>query len=85
MRDYLNGVLSFIGAESLTDEEFDALTLESIVDLVANYNALLSVLQGREVVSDMTSRLENYYLAKGAAVSTASNARSNIFVGADLC
>ena len=81
MRDYLNGVLSFIGAESLTNDEFSSITLENISDLVANYNALLVILQDREVVSDMTSRLEHYYLAKGAAVSTPNNARSNIFVG----
>ncbi len=85
MRDYLDGVLSFIGAESLTDEEFDSITLENILDLVANYNALLVVLQDREVVSDMTSRLQNYYLAKGAAVSEPNNSRSNIFVGSELC
>jgi hypothetical protein len=85
MRDYLNGVLSFIGAESLTDEEFESIDLEVFTDLVANYNALLIVLQDREVVSSMTSRLENYFLAKGAAVSTPNNARSNIFVGSELC
>ncbi len=85
MRDYFNGVLSFIGAESLTDEEFDSIALEVSTDLVANYNALLIILQDREVVSTMTSRLKNYYLAKGAEVSEPDNSISNIFVGAELC
>ncbi len=85
MREYFDGVLEFIGAESLTDEEFESIDLENVLDLVANYNALLVILQDREVVSSMTSRLQYYYLAKGAAVSTPVNARSNIFVGADLC
>lgn len=84
MRDYLNAVLTFIGAESLTDDEFDAIELENTLDQVANYNALLDVLQARELVSDMTSRLEHYYLAKGVQVTTPNNAVSNIYVGGCL-
>jgi hypothetical protein len=81
MRDYLNAILQFVSAESLTDEEFEAITLESTVDQVAVYNVLLGVLEAREVVSAMTTRLQNYFLAKGVAVSEPSSPASNIFVG----
>lgn len=85
MRDDLNAILIFIGAESLTNEEFDSITLENMDDQVANYNALLSVLQSRELVSDMTTRLQNYFLAKGVQVSPPGKpATSNIFVGVSL-
>ncbi len=85
MRDYLNAILEFIGAESLTDEEFDSITLEDTEDQVANYNALLVILQARELVSDMASRLQHYFLAQGVSVSAPVSAVSNIFVGAVLC
>jgi hypothetical protein len=85
MRDYLNAVLSFIGSESLTDDEFDSIDLEDTNDQVANYNSLLSILQARDVVSGMTTRLQYYYLAKGVEVSAPNNAVSNIFVGSPLC
>lgn len=84
MRDYLNGILSFIGAESLTDEEFDSIDLENTDDPVANYNALLGVLESRDLVSSMVKRLEYYFLAKGVEVSPPNTARSNILVGSCL-
>lgn len=84
MRDYLDDILEFIGAESLTDEEFSSITLENTDNQVANYNSLLSILVSREVVSDMTSRLQYYFLAKGVSVSAPVTATSNIFVGSCL-
>lgn len=86
MRDYLNAILNFIGAESLTDEEFNALTLENTDDQIAVYQALLGVLQSRDLVSDdMTMRLQSYFLAKGIAVVKVEKIPvSNIFVGASL-
>ncbi len=84
MRVYLDAVLTFIGAESLTDEEFDSIDLEDTDDQVATYNALLVILQGRDLVSDMTTRLQYYYQAKGVQVTAPNNANSNIFVGACL-
>jgi len=86
MRDYLNGILSFIGAESLTDEEFNSIGIENTDDQIAVYQALLGVLQSRDLVSDdMTMRLQNYFLAKGVAVVKVTKLPvSNIFVGASL-
>ncbi len=84
MRDYLNAVLEFIGAESLTDEEFDSITLVSTEDQVAVYNVLRVVLEARELVSEMTLRLQNYYLAKGIAVVLPPHPVTNIFVGGPI-
>lgn len=84
MRDYLNGILLLIGAESLTDEEFGSVTVIDPTDDVGVYDTLLLILQAREVVSEMTSRLMYYFQAKGVAVSEPVNSRSNIFVGALL-
>lgn len=86
MRDYLNGILSFIGTESLTDEEFDSISLQDTDDQIAVYQALLGVLQSRDLVSDdMTMRLQSYFLAKGVAVVQVTKIPvSNIFVGASL-
>jgi len=84
MRAYLNAILTFIGCESLTDEEFDALTLEDTEDQVEVYESLLSVLEARESVSETTSRLQFYFQAKGVEVSEADSGSSNIFVGSCL-
>jgi hypothetical protein len=81
MRDYLNAILQFIGAESLTDEEFDSIDLESTEDQVAVYNVLLAILEARELVSEMRARLQNYFLAQGTQVSLPAAAVTNIFVG----
>ncbi len=86
MRDYLDAILDFIGTESLTDEEFDSIDLESTEDQIAVYNTLVGVLQSRELEStDLTLRLQNYFLAKGVQVVPVTQMPvSNIFVGASL-
>lgn len=84
MRDYLNGILSFIGAESLTDEEFGSITLDSTEDQIAVYNVLLTIIESRDLVSQMSSRLRYYFLAKGVQVEEPSAPTSNIFVGSPL-
>ncbi len=84
MRDYFDEILQFIGAESLTDGEFEACTLDDILDEVANYDFLLGVLQARETVSSSGSRLQYYFQAMGVEVETPSTAQSNIFVGGSL-
>jgi hypothetical protein len=83
MRDDLNDILSFIGAESLTDEEFDSIDLENMENQVDVYNSLLVVLESRESVSDMAIRLQNYFLAQGVII-TSPEPTSNIFVGSVL-
>jgi hypothetical protein len=84
MRDYLNGILSFIGAESLTDEEFSTVSVSDENDDLAVYNSLLTVLQARDLVSDTTLRLQFYFQAKGTEVNPPENARSNIFIGGEI-
>ncbi len=82
MRDYLNDILEFIGVDSLTDIEFDSITLEETTDQVAVYNVLLNILEARELVSTMRSRLQNYFLAKGVeGVVLPPAPVTNIFVG----
>lgn len=84
MRDFLNGILAFIGATSLTDEEFDALTIDSAAYDVATYEALSCVLVSRESVSTLQDKLYFFFKAKGAEVSQADTGKSNIFAGAVL-
>lgn len=84
MRDYMNAILQFIGAESLTDEEFGTVSITDINDDLAVYDNLLLILQAREVVSDATSRLLSYFQAKGLNAPAPNNASSNIFVGSAL-
>lgn len=87
MRNYLNAILTFIGTGSLTDEEFDAFTLEDTNDQLLVYNALVELLESREAVSETSSRLQYYFLAKGVSVSTEetpSEGSSNILVGSCL-
>lgn len=86
MRVFLNGILSFIGSESLTDEEFDSLTITQQNYSTATYEALRGVLQSREMVSGQLRKLKAYFRIKGADVGSekATPAVSNIFVGASL-
>lgn len=85
LRGYLNGILAFIEAESLTDEEFDSLPEDlDQSDDVAVYNALLDILNEREDVSDETARLTHYFQAKGAAVVEPPSAQSHILIGGGL-
>jgi hypothetical protein len=81
LRDFLNGILAFIGAESLTDLEFDSLTIDSAAYNSDTYEALSSVLESRESVSTIQDQLYFYFKAKGVEVTEASTAKSNIFIG----
>lgn len=81
MRDFLNTVLAFIGAENLTDDEFDALTIEDTDSDSDNYGALLAVLNSRDSVSNTKNRLAYYYQAKGLLILADENAQSNILLG----
>lgn len=87
MRVFLNAILSFIGSESLTDDEFDALPEGLTQEYTkAVYEALKAVLQGREGVSGQLTKLKSYFEAKGVDVSAVATreAASQIFVGAAL-
>lgn len=95
MRDFLDEILTFIGADSLTDDEFDALTVSEEEYVVSVYAALKGVLEDRESVSDTLYRLAFYFLARGVSVATVNTseastddsarpAQSQIFIGGVL-
>ncbi len=89
MRAILNAILQFIGAESLTDDEYAALSLEISASDQDKYNALKGVLASREAVSNMYRRLTSYFKAKGMVFSDEAAAdmpilKTNVFVGSPL-
>jgi hypothetical protein len=84
MRDFLNGILTFIGSTSLTDEEFDTVQSTSTVYNQSTYDDLALILQSRESVSTYQDRLISFYKAKGLDVTAASTAKSNILIGSVL-
>jgi len=85
MREILDAILSFIGAESLTNEEFASITITEGATEVEKYEALLAVITDRESISDMATRLSYYFKAQGVAVDDPDTGNSNIFVGARIC
>lgn len=88
MRSWLNAILGFIGATSLTDEEYDSinfLNLETNVYNQAAYEQLALILKERESVSTMQERLVGFFQAKGlTSVAKIDTAQSNILVGIPL-
>jgi len=87
MREFLDAILDFINAESLTDEEFETIELVTPEYTKEVYLALRGVLESRESISDQVKRLKLYFIAKGVDVSstpTVPTARSNIFIGSGL-
>jgi hypothetical protein len=84
LRDYLNVILTFIGAPTLTDEEFDSLTITVGSMNKETYEALLEVLKARESVSTYQDRLFHFFSAKGIEVSAPDKGKSNIYVGGVL-
>lgn len=84
MREFLDAILAFIGAESLTDDEYGEIDLALPIYDQATYDALASVLEEREVVSTMQDRLVSYFTAKGVEVEQADVGKSHIYVGSVL-
>lgn len=84
MREFLNAILSFIGASSLTDLEFSALPIDSAAYNAPTYQALSGVLESREAVSTMQDKLFYYFRARGVDINAAETGRSNIFLGSVL-
>lgn len=84
MRDFLNAILVTIGAPTLTDVEFDSLTIESFGYDQPTYDALLAILVARESVSSMKDRLYHVFLAKGASINETKTGQSNIYLGSVL-
>ncbi len=83
LRGFLNYILDEIGTSSLTDDEFDTISLTN-PDYEFNtetYEALVPVLESREDVSTTKDRLEYLFLAKGAAVVAPTDDASGIYMG----
>jgi hypothetical protein len=85
MRDFLDAILSFIEAETLTDEEFETVTVEEEEYSFEVYEALRVILAERESISTTLDRLKAYFDAKGVDFSAIENpASSQIYIGSDL-
>ena len=87
MRDFLNAILAFIGATSLTDDEYDSIDQTGLA--VSSYNVeaytqLANVLIARAAVSTTTDRLKYFFMSKGVEITEVSKARSNILIGGGL-
>jgi hypothetical protein len=87
MRTFINGIFSFIGSESLTDEEFDALP-EGLTQTYSRelYDAMRGILIGRESISTQGKKLKAYFGIKGLDVwnEVARPPASQILVGKAL-
>lgn len=85
MRDFLNAIFAFIESESLTDDEFESISLDGDPDYTKEaYLALRVILEARENVSGQVKRLKLYFIAKGVDLtdtSTVPTAKSNIYIG----
>lgn len=84
MRDFLDAILAFIGAESLTDAEFATVTSSVQEYSQEVYDELSAIIQERELVSTVHEKLGYYFKAKGLDLSEADTAKSEIFVGSEL-
>ncbi len=88
MREFLDGILTAIESESLTDDEFESVPddLSDGVYNKANYEALKAVVQERDGVSGQLKRLNAYFVAKGLDTTGTAirDAASQIFLGAAL-
>ena len=81
IRVFIDAILAFIVAESLTDEEFATFTISSQTYTEALYLEILAVLDSRELVSSTRNRLTLYFEARGVEVEETSSGVSNITVG----
>jgi hypothetical protein len=85
LRDFLDAILDFIDCASLSDEEWDSLTVTHEDYRLENYEALDLVLVSRETMSLSRDRLRFYFQAAGTAgVVEAPAGKSNILIGAAL-
>lgn len=87
MRDFLDAIMQFISAATLSDEEFA--TASSLPDdpgeyTIEVYNVCLSIIDGRELVSGTREKLAHLFQAKGISINQEPVAKSNIFIGSPL-
>lgn len=84
MRDFLDEILAFIVATSLTDDEFSTVVSTLMIYDQASYDDLSRILAMRGSASTYQDRLTAFYKAKGVVFEVKTNASSNIFLGACL-
>lgn len=84
MRAFIDSILAFISAASLSDLEFETFTVNTPSYSVELYKEMMRVLDAREVVSNTRDQLTFYFQARGVAVVEPSAGSSNIFIGSPL-
>lgn len=84
MRDFLNNILIFIAAETLTDSEFESVESIHLLYDQNTYNDLLNILNSRDSIGPYQARLLNFYQAKGVSIVAGRSAKSNIYIGSPL-
>lgn len=84
MRDFLNEILTFIVAESLTDDEFATVTAQLPIYDQDTYDDLSRILLSRESVSVLHDRLTAYYKARGVKLKESPTGKTNIWLGSPL-
>jgi hypothetical protein len=89
LRQVLNRIFIFIGVETLSDDEYNSLTINLDSNSIETYQALLAILETRDSVSQSKDRLRYYFQAKNAAIEepdedTFGDDESNILVGSSL-
>lgn len=84
MRDFLDAILAFIDAASLSDDEFNSLTITSYAYDQETYDALFAILKARDSVSTLLDRLAGTFIAKGATITKGDSGQSQIYVGSVL-
>lgn len=86
MRIFLNNILSFIGSESMTDDEFATITTSAEEYSREVYEQLKAVLQTREGISGQLKKLYSYFTAHGLDLTNTPvrPANSQILIGGPL-
>ncbi len=89
LRDFIDAILAFIGASSLTDDEYTSINQTGLSISLYNkalYTAMSTVLIGREAVSSTQDRLRYFFLSKGISdIGEVSKGKTNVYIGDPLC
>lgn len=83
-RYFVNDILRFIDAETLTDVEFGTIESTNKEYTQQLYNELFAILQSRGDLSDQEARLGMYFKSKGISISEATESYTNILVGGSV-
>jgi hypothetical protein len=87
-REVANAILKFLGAPSLTDDEWTSMSIDESSTPQALYEALDAVLASRGALSSIRDRLKFYFAAKGVGVFPVAEDQDephlDIYMGSDL-